>query len=202
MSLEFLTVSLFLAILPGTGVLFAISCGLSQGLRGAVWGAVAGAVGVLPHLLAAGLGLSTLLVAYPGLYTGLRILGALYLLFLAVQAWRRRKMAFETKPLTVRGARIVLQGALVNLLNPKLTLFFVAFLPQFVSSNSRNPIAEIALMGTVLVFETFVVFLIYGAIAARLNARLRRRPRMVQRLNECIAITFAGLGLRVLTGAR
>ena len=202
MSLEFLAVSLLLAIIPGTGVLFAISCGLSQGRRGAFWGAVAGAAGVIPHLAAAGLGLSALLMANPMVYDALRVLGALYLIYLGVQAWRKRRAALGTAPVTVKGARIVLQGALINLLNPKLTLFFVAFLPQFVSPVAANPQGVIVAMGLVLVAQTFLVFLVYGLLAARLNLRLQRNPRISQFCNGCVAILFAGLGIRVLVGAR
>ena len=202
MSLEFLFVSLLLAIIPGTGVLFAISCGLSQGRRGAFWGAVAGAVGVIPHLAAAGLGLSALLMANPVVFDTLRILGALYLIFLGVQAWRHRRATLGTAPVTVRGARIVLQGALINLLNPKLTLFFVAFLPQFVPPGTANPQMIIFAMGLVLVAQTFLVFLVYGLLSARLNQRLQRSPRISQFCNECVAVLFAGLGIRVLVGAR
>jgi threonine/homoserine/homoserine lactone efflux protein len=202
MSVEFLVVSLVLAIIPGTGVIFAISCGLTHGREGAIWGAVAGAVGVIPHLIAAGLGLSALLTANPAVYTALRIAGALYLLYLAYQVWRNRHAAFDAQRVTVAGPRIVLQGALINLLNPKLTLFFVAFLPQFVSPHSAHPQTEMAAMGLVLVAETLVVFLVYGLLAAQLSCLLRRRPRISQFCNECVAVLFAGLGVRVLVGAR
>jgi len=202
MSVEFLVVSLLLAMIPGSGVIFAISCGLTHGRAGAIWGAVAGAVGVLPHLIAAGLGLSALLTANPALYATLRIAGALYLLYLAYRAWRNRRAAIDAQQVAAAGPRIVLQGALINLLNPKLTLFFVAFLPQFVSPQAANPEAEMALMGLLLVAETLVVFLLYGLLAAQLNGRLRRHPRIGQRCNECVALLFAGLGLRVLMAAR
>jgi threonine/homoserine/homoserine lactone efflux protein len=202
MSIEFLIVSLALAIVPGTGVVFAISCVLSQGREGAIWGAVAGAVGVVPHLIAAGLGLSALLTAHPKLYTALRVAGGLYLLYLAAQAWKARRTALDAKPVTARGARIVLLGALINLLNPKLTLFFVAFLPQFVPPTAANPQGLMMAMGLVLVAETFAVFLVYGMVAAQLNRQLQRHARISKFCNECVAVMFAGLGLRVLACSR
>ena len=146
-----LLVSLILAIVPGTGVVFTLACAMSQGMRGAVWGAVAGAVGVIPHLVAAGLGLSALLIAWPLMYDGLRILGGAYLLWLAVQAWRHRHDTLKVGSVTATGTQIVTQGALINLLNPKLTLFFVSFLPQFVPPTDPAPMLTMGLMGLVLV---------------------------------------------------
>lgn len=202
MSVEFFFVSLILAIVPGTGVVFTLACAMSQGMRGAVWGAVAGAVGVIPHLVAAGLGLSALLIAYPLMYDGLRVLGGAYLLWLAVQAWRQRHASLDVGTVTATGAQIVTQGALINLLNPKLTLFFVSFLPQFVPASAPAPMLTMGLMGLVLVAQTFVVFLAYGAAAARAGDLLRRRPRIMTLFQTGIAALFAGLGLRVILGGR
>lgn len=189
-------------MVPGTGVVFTLACAMAQGMRGAVWGAVAGAVGVIPHLLAAGIGLSALLIAWPWLHDGLRLLGGAYLLWLAVQAWRRRcdMPAVAAAPQT--GARIVVQGALINVLNPKLTLFFAAFLPQFLQPTDPAPVLTIGLLGLVLVAQTFVVFLAYGALAARAGDVLRQRPRFLILFQSGVAALFAGFGLRMILGGR
>jgi threonine/homoserine/homoserine lactone efflux protein len=202
MSVEFFLVSLVIAIVPGTGVLFTLACAMSQGMRGAFWGAVAGAVGVIPHLAAAALGLSALLVAYPALYDGLRILGGVYLLWLAVQAWRQRHAEPVVGTTDAGGLRIVVQGALINLLNPKLTLFFVSFLPQFVPATDPDPVQTMGLMGLVLVAQTFAVFLAYGFAAARAGNLLRRRPQIIALFHTGLALMFAALGLRVILGGR
>lgn len=202
MSAEFFVVSLILAIVPGTGVVYTLGCAMAQGMRGAFWGAVAGAVGVIPHLVAAGMGLSALLIAWPMLYDGLRILGGAYLIWLAVQAWRHRHDTLELGAAPVTGAQIVTQGALINLLNPKLTLFFVSFLPQFVPPTDPSPMLTMGLMGLVLVAQTFVVFLAYGVAAARTGAHLRRRPRIMTLFHSAMALVFAGLGVRVILGGR
>lgn len=173
---------------------------MSQGMRGAVWGAVAGAVGVIPHLLAAGLGLSALLIANPLMYCRLSILGGAYLIWLAVQAWRHRHDTLEVGSVTAKGVQIVTQGALINLLNPKLTLFFVSFLPQFVSPTDPAPM--LTMVGLVLVAQTFVVFLAYCTLAARAGDLLRRRPRIMVLFQTGIAVLFAGRGLRVILGGR
>lgn len=202
MSTEFLIVSLILAIVPGTGVVYTLAVAMSQGMRGAVWGAVAGAVGVIPHLLAATLGLSALLAANPALYEALRLAGGAYLLWLAWQAWRDRHVALAITPVRVTGWRIVAQGALINLLNPKLTLFFVSFLPQFLPPDAPDPGLTMAAMGLVLVAQTLIVFLAYGAAAACLGGQLRARPRLLTALQVSVAAIFAALGLRVILGAR
>ncbi len=202
MSMEFFVVSLILAIIPGTGVIFTLSCAMAQGMRGAIWGAVAGAVGVIPHLLAAGIGLSALLIAYPLVYDALRILGGGYLIWLAVQAWRHRNDSIDIGPMRASGAGMVVKGAMINLLNPKLTLFFVSFLPQFLATDDPTPAMTIGLMGLVLVAQTFVVFLAYGMVAARLAGTIRTRPRIMIAFQDSIAVIFAGLGLRVILGGR
>ena len=200
--MEFLVVSLILAIIPGTGVIFTLSCAMTQGIRGALWGAVAGAIGVIPHLLAAGIGLSALLIAYPMIYDVLRILGGAYLIWLAVQASRHRQDRINIDPVRASGAGMVVKGAMINLLNPKLTLFFVSFLPQFLPADDPNPSVTMGLMGLVLVAQTFVVFLVYGIAAARLAGTICSRPRIMTALQDSIAVMFAGLGLRVILGAR
>lgn len=202
MSAEFFLVSLVLAIIPGTGVVYTLACALGQGMRGAFWGAVAGAVGVIPHLAAAALGLSALLHANPALYDALRLAGGAYLLWLAFQAWRQRHAPLAVGRVRAPAGRIVAQGALINLLNPKLTLFFVAFLPQFVPPSDPAPALTLALMGLTLVAQTFAVFLAYGAAAAALGTRLAARPRVLTAFQDSLAVLFAGLGLRVLTGGR
>ncbi|MHA6323711.1 LysE family translocator [Roseivivax sp. CAU 1753] len=202
MSVEFLVVSLILAIIPGTGVLFALACAMTHGPRGAFWAAVAGSAGVIPHLLAASLGLSALLIAYPVVFDAVRILGGCYLLWLAVQAWRHRHDALNVGPVDVAGGAIVVKGALINLLNPKLTLFFVSFLPQFLPASDPTPALTMGLMGLVLVAQTFAVFLAYGLAAAYLGSAVRTRPRFMSAMQESVAVLFAGLGLRVILGVR
>lgn len=202
MSAEFLVISLLVAAVPGPGVVFAIACAMSQGLRGAIWGAVAGAVGVMPHLVAASVGLSVVLIAHPMLYDGLRILGGGYLIWLALQTWKNRHVAPQAGPVRETGAAIVLRGAMINLLNPKLTLFFVSFLPQFVPVSDPAPARTMALLGLVLVLQTFVVFLAYGAAACWARGAVRAQTRVTSLCQGGIAVLFAGLGFRVLFGPR
>ncbi len=201
MSAEFFFISLLLAMTPGTGVLYAVSCGLVHGARGAFWSAVAGALGVFPHILVAGLGLSAFLQAGSLIFETVRIAGALYLIYLAYKTWASAAEAIpgaDTASMTRLG--IVFRGVLINLLNPKLTLFFLAFLPQFLTPGEVAPVAEIATLGAVLVGQTFFVFLVYGITAYLLRARLQRSGTVLTRCNQGIACLFVALGARILVG--
>lgn len=199
MTLDFLLISLLMAIIPGTGVLFALSCGLRYGRSGAFWGAAAGALGVLPHISAAALGLSALMQAGSLIYEVLRLAGAAYLFYLAYLAWRdATPLQLENGPASLSAIAILRRGVVINLLNPKLTLFFLAFLPQFIAPDATNPGAEAAMMGMVLLGETFAVFLVYGLFAALFRDRLIGSPNLARRLNQGIALLFAAVATRVL----
>lgn len=201
MSIEFFLASLILAMIPGTGVLFVISCGLGQGRRGALWGAVAGALGVIPHIFAVGLSLAVLLQTSDVAFEVLRVLGAVYLLYLAYQTFRSAKAGLDqSTALRLSASNIVLRGVLINLLNPKLTLFFFAFIPQFMTHAMSSTAQEVILMGAVLVGQTFVVFLIYGVSASWMRDRLLANHRYIARSNYVIASLFALVGIRLLIG--
>ncbi|MCP4319424.1 MAG: LysE family translocator [Hyphomicrobiales bacterium] len=202
MPIEFFIVSFVLTIIPGTGVLYAVSCGLAHGARGALWGAVSGALGVVPHIFAVGLGLSAILHTGSLLFEIIRYAGAAYLIYLAYKAWSSARIALthnDTMP--AKSSGIVIRGVLINLLNPKLTIFFFSFFPQFLTADATNPVAEITTMGTILIGQTFIVFLVYGTAAAHVRSHLQNNGAMLARCNRGLAIVFAALGARILAGA-
>ncbi|MCP5086763.1 MAG: LysE family translocator [Rhodobacteraceae bacterium] len=201
MSPEFFLIALVLAMIPGTGVLFAVSCGLSHGIRGAVWGAVAGALGVVPHIVAVGLGISAILHAGSTLFEIIRIAGAAYLVYLAFRTWQTARVSLpNTAKVPLGAGQVVIRGVLINLLNPKLTLFFLAFLPQFLTPDTPGFATEVAMMGGVLVAQTFCVFLVYGLGASWMRSRLLGNPGWLVRCNQGVAALFAGLGASILVG--
>ncbi|MCP5076388.1 MAG: LysE family translocator [Rhodobacteraceae bacterium] len=202
MSPEFFLVALVLAMIPGTGVLFAVSCGLSHGIRGAVWGAVAGALGVVPHIVAVGLGISAILHAGSTVFEIIRIAGAVYLVYLAIKTWQSARVSLPEADKTPVGAgQIITRGVLINLLNPKLTLFFLAFLPQFLTPDTPGFATDVAMMGGVLVAQTFCVFLAYGLGASWMRRRLLGNPGWLVRCNQGVAALFAGLGASILASS-
>lgn len=203
-SLEFLLAALLVVLMPGPGMLFTLSVTLTHGQRAGLWAGVGGTLGTLPHLAVTVLGLSGAIAESATAWQVLRIIGAVYLLHTAVSLWRRPDMTgLDADSGGTRAATpvpaLLLKSVLMNLLNPKLTFFLVAFLPQFVGADT--PADEIAsrllLLGAVFVGLTLAGFVGISLLAHRLRGMLLGSPRLQQRLNRGLALVFAGLGVRL-----
>ncbi len=205
MSLSFAITALVIVLMPGSGALFVVSTGLARGTRAAVLAALAATLGTLPHLLLAVSGLAALLHARPRVFTALTYAGVAYLLHLAWTTWRDRS-SLAGDPAKVACApttqQVLRTGIGVNLLNPKLTTFFVAFLPQFVPPDRPHPTLTMAGLGGIFVVMTYVVFIGYGLTAATLSTRVLGRPRVARWLRRVFALSFVALGARLATEAR
>lgn len=203
MSIEFLVTSLIVVIAPGIGVLYTLSAGLSRGGRASVVAAFGCTLGILPHVLAAITGLAALLHASAVAFETLKYLGVAYLLYLA---WRtiREKGALhveqESKPRSTR--QVIVTGILINTLNPKLSIFFFAFLPQFVQAGETEPMMRMAEMSAVFMLLTFVVFAIYGMFAAAIRRRIISRPRVLMWMRRTFAGAFVALGVKLAFAGR
>ena len=196
-STEFLVTALVVALVPGTGVIYTVSHGLFGGRRPSALAAVGCTLGIVPHLVAATLGLSALVHTSARVFQVMKLAGVAYLLYLAWGMWRSTGSLAIQKPTGARSDRaIVVRGTVVNLLNPKLTIFFFAFLPQFVDAGSPST-AALALLGAVFMVVTLVVFLAYGLVASTVRERVVGSPTVVRRLQRGLAVAFAGLGLRL-----
>ncbi|MGC4879962.1 LysE family translocator [Micromonospora sp. DT43] len=196
MSIPFLITALIVVITPGTGVFFTLSAGLSRGARAGVLAAFACTLGVVPHLLAALTGLAALLQTSATAFEAVRYLGVGYLLYLGWSTIRDRSAFAATSDRPPRSAaRVIVSGVLVNLLNPKPTLFFVAFLPQFVDTTAPGSTRAMLACGVVFMLLTFVVFSGYGVFAAHLRDRVLTRPRVTDWLRRSVAGTFVALGV-------
>ncbi|PWR11699.1 lysine transporter LysE [Micromonospora acroterricola] len=196
MTIPFLVTTLIVVVTPGTGVFFTLSAGLSRGARAGVLAAFACTLGVVPHLLAALTGLAALLQASAVSFEVVRYLGVGYLLYLAWSTARDRSAFTATTAAPPRSAaRVIVSGVLVNLLNPKPTLFFVAFLPQFVDTTAPGSTRSMLACGAVFMLLTFVVFSGYGVFAARVRDRVLTRPRVTDWLRRSVAGTFVALGV-------
>ncbi|WP_299051824.1 LysE family translocator [uncultured Nocardioides sp.] len=198
----FLLTAAVIVVTPGTGSLYTVATGLARGSRAAVLAAVACTLGVLPHLLAAVTGLAALLHASGVAFAVLKYLGVAYLLLLAVATWRGRREPLELGEGATSTPRVLGEGITLNLLNPKLTLFFFAFLPQFVPAGTPHASARMALLGGVFAALTFVVFSAYGVAAGTLRTRVLARPRLVERLRAAFAASFAVLAGRLALESR
>jgi threonine/homoserine/homoserine lactone efflux protein len=196
-SAEFLVTALVVVLVPGTGVIYTVSAGLFEGRRASVFAAIGCTLGIVPHLVASSLGISALMHMSAETFRLLKILGVLYLLYLAWSMWRSTGTLSVTESGRSNQARaIVIRGILINLLNPKLTLFFFAFMPQFLTNESAIA-ARMFLLSGVFMGLTLVVFVIYGLLASKLRDRVISSPRIVEWLQRGFAGAFALLAARL-----
>jgi threonine/homoserine/homoserine lactone efflux protein len=206
MTLTFLLTSLVIVATPGTGALYTIAAGLGRGRRAGVIAAFGCTLGILPHLLAAVTGAAALLQASGRAFEVLRAAGVAYLLYMAIATWRDRSaLTGQPDAVALPARRIITSAVLVNLLNPKLTLFFFAFLPQFVGGEGSGDAEALpAMLGLSAVFMlmTFVVFAAYGVFAAGVRSHVVARPRVVDRLRRVFAVSFLALGAKLATTDR
>lgn len=199
MSFQFFLTALVVVVAPGTGVIYTLAMGLSQGRASAFWAAVGCTIGIVPHLAAATLGLAAVLHTSALLFNVLKYAGVAYLLYLAFQAVRADgALAMgRSQHLAASGAAIARRGALINLLNPKLSLFFLALLPPFLSGAPSTATLEMVLLGSVFMALTFGVFLLYGVFAAKARTLLLGSARAMRWLNRGFAAVFVGLAGRL-----
>ena len=203
MSIEFLVTSLIVVASPGTGVLYTLAAGLSRGSRASAIAAFGCTLGIVPHMAAAVMGLAALLHASALAFHTLKYLGVAYLLYMAWSALR------ETGALRVEGEvgtrsalQVITSAVLINILNPKLSIFFFAFLPQFVSAQETSPLARMLELSAVFMLLTFVVFVGYGLFAAAIRNHLVSRPRALSWMRRTFAATFVALGAKLALAER
>ena len=198
MSLQFLLTALVVVVAPGTGVIYTLAVGLGQGRRAALMAAVGCTFGIVPALLAAVLGLAAIMHTSALLFQVIKFAGVAYLLYLAWQMLRDEGgVAVRAEAQAGTDWAIVRRGALINILNPKLSIFFLALLPPFLSGNPATATAEMLAMGAVFMVLTFVVFVGYGVFAAAARDKVLSSPRMIRWINRGFAAVFAGLAARL-----
>jgi threonine/homoserine/homoserine lactone efflux protein len=197
-SLEFLVVSLIVVVTPGTGVLYTVAAGLARGGRASVVAAVGCTLGIIPHMVAAITGAAALLHASATAFQVLKYLGVAYLLYMAWSTLRDKgALAVEEDSAPRSAAKVIVSGILVNILNPKLTIFFFAFLPQFVSTDEPHALLRMVGLSAVFMLLTLVVFVGYGLFAAAIRRHVISRPRVRDWMRRVFAGTFATLGARL-----
>lgn len=203
MSPEFLATTLVVVVTPGAGVLYTLSAGLSQGGRASLIAAVGCTLGIVPHMLAAITGLAALLHASALAFDVVRYAGVAYLLYMAWATWREGgALAFDEHARPRSARRIVGSGILVNILNPKLTIFFFAFLPQFVPPERPDALTLMVQLSAVFMLVTLVVFAIYGVLAAAARRQVLDRPAVLQWMRGTFAAVFVALSLRLAVADR
>lgn len=201
MSTAFLLTTLVMVVTPGTGVVYTLAAGLTHGRRASVVAAFGCTLGIVPHLLATVTGLAALLHTSAVAYQAVKYLGVGYLLYMAWATLRDKEalsVEGEAEPRTT--ARVITSAVLINLLNPKLTIFFVAFLPQFVPADETGSLAAMLRLGAVFMALTFVVFAAYGMCAAVVRHRVLGAPRVLTGIRRGFAACFVGLSVWLAVG--
>ncbi len=202
-SAEFLLTSLIVVLIPGTGVVFTVSTGLALGRQASLYAALGCTLGIVPHLLATVLGLAALMHTSAMAFQVLKVAGVAYLMYLPIATWRDRS-AFAVQPVQGRVSRVglVVKAFLLNILNPKLTIFFLAFLPQFVEPGSASPLVQLLALSGVFMAMTFGVFVVYGLLAHAFRRAVIESPKVQAWLRRGFAGAFAGLGAQLALSER
>lgn len=200
---EFLITSFIVVIAPGTGVLYTVSIGLTRGALASVVAATGCTLGIVPHLAAATFGLAAILQTSPVIFQSFKFLGVTYLLYMAWSIFKEKgvlelSLKGDQKPL----AYVALTGFLINILNPKLSIFFLAFLPQFIPAENREPILHSLGLSLIFMAMTFLVFICYGYFAANISQRVISQPHIMTWIRRCLSAAFVVLGLKLMLAVR
>jgi threonine/homoserine/homoserine lactone efflux protein len=197
-SLEFLITSLVVVLIPGTGVIYTVSTGIVQGRRASLYASLGCTAGIVPHLAATILGLAAIMHTSALAFQLLKYAGVAYLFYVAYATWRD-KSAFAVDGAVTRASAlsIVVKAFLLNILNPKLTIFFLAFLPQFVAPGAASPLAQLLTLSAIFMAMTFVVFVVYGLVAHAFRRHVIESASVQRWLRYSFATAFAGLGAKL-----
>jgi threonine/homoserine/homoserine lactone efflux protein len=198
MTLEYLLTSMIVILLPGPGVLYTLAYGLSKGWRASILATFGCTLGIIPSIAASVVGLAALLHTSAVAFQVIKYLGVAYLFYMAWGTLRSGgALQIAEKEATVPPTKIVINGFLLNILNPKLSIFFLAFLPQFVPSNIPDQTSYMLGLAAIFMLLTFVVFVGYGAFASATRRYVIARPGIMQWLRRGFAGAFGLLGLKL-----
>ena len=202
-SAEFLITSLVVVLIPGTGVLYTVATGLFIGKRASTFAAFGCTLGIIPALLASVFGLAALFHTSALAFQIVKYLGAIYLLFLAWQMWRSSSpLSINQDNKTAKYTNIAIKGFLLNILNPKLSIFFLAFLPQFIPTATDNALPHMLGLGGVFMLMTFAVFIVYGVLSGVFSEFIVNSRRASIVLQKTFSASFAALGLKLALSER
>lgn len=203
MSMEYLITSFIVVLLPGTGVIYTLAIGLGRGFSASVAAALGCTFGIVPAAIASIVGLAAVLHASALMFQVVKILGVLYLFYMAWSILRKNGAMSVTEDNGPEEYwRIAVNGVMLNVLNPKLSLFFLAFLPQFVPANAQNSTVSLIWLAGIFMAMTFVVFVVYGACAALTRDYIVSRPAVLLWMRRVFAGAFGVLGLRLAFAER
>jgi threonine/homoserine/homoserine lactone efflux protein len=203
MTIEFLITALIVVASPGTGALYTLATGFSRGGRTSVVAAFGCTLGIVPHMAAAILGLAALLHTSAVAFQVFKYVGVAYLLYMAWNTLQEHGALKIEQEVNARSAlQVTMHAILINILNPKLSIFFLAFLPQFIRTDDPHPLSQMLMLSAVFMLMTFVVFAIYGLFAASIRDHVISRPRVLTWMRRSFAGAFAALGVKLAFAER
>jgi len=202
MTTEFLLTSLIVVLLPGTGVIYTVSTGLSRGVKASIFAAAGCTAGIVPHLCASIFGIAAVLHTSALAFQVFKLIGVLYLVYLAWAMWKESGTIQFDAPDQTNLTRIVVRGFLINILNPKLSIFFLAFLPQFVTGSVSGALTHMLALSGVFMLMTFIVFVGYGLLANQVRHFVASSPRIIQGFQKVFAGMFVALGVKLALAER
>lgn len=202
-STEFLITSLIVVLLPGTGVIYTISIGLLQNARASTFAAFGCTAGIIPSLLACILGLAAVIHTSALLFQIIKFIGVAYLLYLAWGMWKETGgLVLDDNGDKASMLAVGTKGFFINILNPKLSVFFLAFLPQFVPAQAESPLINMLVLGVVFMAMTLFVFIFYGLLANSVSTYVVRSPKIMKYVQRTFSATFAMLAAKLAFAER
>lgn len=200
MILLFIGTSILLILVPGPDLIFTITQGMTNGRKAGISTALGLSLGNIVHTLAAILGLSLLLKTSAFAFTAFKLFGAVYLFYLAYKSFKHRKDPIDMNPPTTSHTKgLFFRGFFMNVLNPKVAIFFLTFLPQFVNYQAGHVSLQLASLGLIFIVLTAIFFSLFGYFSGMIREWFLARPRFNEYMNVTAAIIFAGLALKLLS---
>jgi threonine/homoserine/homoserine lactone efflux protein len=194
---EFLITSFLIILIPGTGVLYTVSTGIFLGLPASIAAAIGCTAGIIPHIIISILGLTAILHVSSVAFQIVKYTGALYLFYLAWKMWKETGSLSLNKQSKAGYCAIIFRAVTINLLNPKLSIFFLAFLPLFISPHTGSSTLQLICLSLVFMIMTLVVFIFYGLLAHVISNCIKSTPMLMKRIQKTIAVLFAAMGLKL-----
>ncbi|MCF6173567.1 MAG: LysE family translocator [Campylobacteraceae bacterium] len=203
MNVEFFLTSLIVVLLPGTGVIYTVSIGLLRGAKASIFAAFGCTAGILPSMIASIFGLSAIFNTSAVVFQSVKFIGVVYLLYIAWTMWRENgQTRLQNKEEGIGLLKIIFKGFLINILNPKLTLFFLAFLPQFIPSQTQTPVVDMLVLGGFFMALTLFVFILYGLFANSMRRYITSSSKYINKIQKTFAILFALLAVKLALAER
>lgn len=194
----FITVSWALILAPGPDMLYVITRGMTHGRKAGMLSATGVICGILVHTTAAALGLTVIFQTSAFAFQIVKYIGAFYLMYLGLKAWKdKTSLSLQPSPSTVSSRRLFLQGVLSNVFNPKIAIFFLAFLPQFVDKGNGQVTLQLIILGLTFAFLGFVFLLVVAYSSGTIGRWITRRPQHAQFLGRLSGGILIGLGVRL-----